>query len=67
MSDEAERVFSGARRMISWERASLSAEMVEITECMAHWIKHKHLSSRNDTEVGIIGTAIDTIESIEGN
>lgn len=57
MSDEVERVFSGARRTISWERACLSAEMVEITECMAHWIKHRLLSSRNT-----IRRAIHTID-----
>ncbi|SRR6266516_2944316 len=67
MSDEAERVFSGARRTISWERARLSAEMVEITECMAHWIKHRLISSRSSTEIGTIGRAIDTVavESIK--
>jgi hypothetical protein len=29
MSDEPERVFSGARRTISWERAQLSAEKLK--------------------------------------
>ncbi|KAM4058148.1 PIF1-like helicase [Hirsutella rhossiliensis] len=32
MSDEAERVFSGARRTISWDRAQLSAETIEMLE-----------------------------------
>jgi hAT family protein len=39
MSDEPERVFSGARRTISWERGQLNPETVEITECLKHWKK----------------------------
>jgi hypothetical protein len=39
MSDEPERVFSGARRTISWERMSLGASMIEATECLKHWKK----------------------------
>ena len=39
MSAEAERVFSGARRTISWERSSLQARSVEQSECLKHWIK----------------------------
>ena len=41
MSAEAERVFSGARRTISWERASLSARTIERLECLKHWLKSK--------------------------
>ena len=37
MSDEPERVFSGGRRIISWERAQLGAETIEKVECMKHW------------------------------
>jgi hypothetical protein len=37
MSDEPERVFSGARRTISWDRASLGVEMIEKVECLKHW------------------------------
>jgi len=40
MSDEAERVFSGARRTISWDRAKLLGSAIEKTECMKHWIKN---------------------------
>ena len=36
MSDELERVFSGARRMISWERAQLGAETIKKIECLKH-------------------------------
>jgi len=49
MSDEPERVFSGARRTISWERMRLGGPMIEATECLKHWkrsgILNKILSS----------------------
>jgi N6-adenosine-specific RNA methylase IME4 len=38
-SDEPERVFSGARRTISWSRHSLSAATIEVVECLGHWIR----------------------------
>jgi hypothetical protein len=34
MSAEPERVFSGARCTISWERAKLGAESIEKGECI---------------------------------
>jgi len=37
MSAESERVFSGARRTISWSRSQLSATLVEALECLKHW------------------------------
>ncbi len=37
MSAEAERVFSGARRTISWERAALGSVSVERGECLKSW------------------------------
>ena len=36
MSDELERVFSGARRTITWERAVMTAEILEIRECLKY-------------------------------
>ena len=39
MQDEAERVFSGVRRTVSWDRAKLLGSTVEKTECMKHWNK----------------------------
>ena len=37
MSDEPERVFSGARRTVSWDRGQLEAETIEMRECLKHW------------------------------
>jgi len=39
MSDEPERVFSGGRRTISWERMSIGATNVERTECLKSWLR----------------------------
>ena len=38
MSAEAERVFSGARRTISWTRSSLSPQKIETLECLKHYL-----------------------------
>ena len=39
MSDEPERVFSGARRTVSWDRGQMEPETIEIRECLKHWKK----------------------------
>lgn len=38
MSAEAERIFSGARRTISWTRARLSSKAIESSECLKSWL-----------------------------
>jgi len=43
MSAEPERVFSGARRTISWDRSRLSPTTVEKVECLKHWLKSRIL------------------------
>ena len=45
MSAEAERVFSGARRQISWDRARLGGEHIEKMECLKHWLTKKVLDN----------------------
>jgi hypothetical protein len=37
MSDEPERVFSAARRTVSWDRAQMEPETLERVECLKHW------------------------------
>ena len=44
MSDEPERVFSGARRTISWERMQLGVENIEKVECSKNWLRSGILS-----------------------
>jgi hypothetical protein len=56
MSDEAERVFSGVRRTISWDRARLGAWIVEMTELLGNWNKNDlirvlHVLTGEDDEV----------------
>jgi hypothetical protein len=41
MSDEPERVFSGCRCTIPWDRASMLPETLEQRECLKHWIRSR--------------------------
>jgi hypothetical protein len=36
MSDKPERVFSGARCTVSWDRGQIEPETIEIRECLKH-------------------------------
>ncbi len=44
ISDEPERVFSGARRTVLWDRAQIDAKTLERVECLKHW-KQSGISS----------------------
>lgn len=62
MSAEAERVFSGARRTVSWDRTRISPKMLECTECLKHWIGNGLLDrpfSRSDP----VSIELDTDEA----
>jgi hypothetical protein len=37
ISNELERVFSGACRTITWERGQIDPKTVKMTECLKHW------------------------------
>jgi hypothetical protein len=50
MSAEPERVFSGARRTISWDRAQMEPETLEIIECLKHWKRSGILNKIIETE-----------------
>ena len=39
MSAEPERVFSGARRLLSWERMRLGSDKIEMNECLKSFIR----------------------------
>lgn len=41
MSDDVERVFSGARRTVSWERARIGIDKLEAVECLDSWLPCK--------------------------
>jgi hypothetical protein len=40
MLDDPERVFSGGRYIVSWDRARLGVENIEKTECLGNWNKN---------------------------
>ena len=50
MSDEPERVFSGARRTISWERMRLGMSNIEKTQCLKSWIASGLVSEVEEDE-----------------
>ena len=37
MSDELERVFSRARRTVTWDKGQIVLETMEWRECLKHW------------------------------
>jgi len=39
MSAEAERVFLGTRRIISWDRVSLGSTNIKCMECLKSWLQ----------------------------
>src|SRR5215213_807436 len=48
MSAEPERVFSGARRTIAWDRAQLLASVIETTECLKHAIRSRIVDNEDE-------------------
>ena len=65
MSDEVERVFSGARRTVSWERSRISATKIEQVECMGNWARNGHI--RKDDDVLAIDVCDDFMDVDELN
>lgn len=49
MSAEAERIFSGARRTISWTRARLGSKAIESSECLKSWL----INGITDAAIGL--------------
>jgi hypothetical protein len=45
MSDEPERVFSGVRRTVSWDRGQIKPEIIEMRECLKHWKRNGILNT----------------------
>jgi hypothetical protein len=69
MSDKTERVFSGARRSITWGRARLGPETIEAVECVSHWLTDSLIRSMlsstasTDGESTIESMVLDSIEN----
>lgn len=75
MSDEPERVFSGARRTINWSRMQLGIEKIEKTQCLKSWLKADIISkltqdASDDDDVDDEGDdefeAVDGVEGAQG-
>jgi hypothetical protein len=49
MSDELERVFSEARRTVSWNRGQIESEIIEIREYFKHWKRNGILNTFFET------------------
>ena len=59
MSAEPERVFSGSRRTISWDRACLSGKIVEQTECLKSWVREQ-IAQGNLTTPEVVNEVLQT-------
>ena len=53
ISAEAERVFSGTRRTVSWDRMSLGSTNIERTECLKSWLL-SNITARG----GLVATSV---------
>lgn len=62
MSDDVERVFSGCRRTISWERARLGLDKVEAVECLGSWFP-----LNAEDEVGELGGDSEDTTSVDSD
>ncbi len=74
MSADPERVFSGARRTISWDRMQLGASTIEKGECLKSWIRSGITSGLpaevvekylEESAVGKAGTTTPSQEGID--
>ncbi|KAH7464982.1 hypothetical protein FOMA001_g17010 [Fusarium oxysporum f. sp. matthiolae] len=64
MSDDPERVFSCARRTISWDRARLSTDTIEKLQCLSNWVKNdliRKLYVAIDDEIMVVAGDDDDI------
>jgi hAT family C-terminal dimerisation region len=64
MSAEPERVFSGARRTITWERMKLEAANVEKKECLKSWIGSGITADRFLVDQEIFESCFDNVSGI---
>ena len=56
MSDEPERVFSGARRTLSWQRSRMRPEIIEMCQCVKQWGRSDSFFCENDDDLDQIGS-----------
>ena len=49
ISNKPERVFSGARCTVAWDRGQIELETIEIRECLKHWKRSRILDTFFET------------------
>lgn len=64
MSAEAERIFSGGRRTIAWDRMSLGSTNIERTECLKSWLR-SNITSGRLVATDVVAEALDRGALIE--
>jgi hypothetical protein len=73
MSDEVERVFSGARRTITWSMAWLKPAAIEVVDCASSWLTRgilkglKPAQEVRDSSSVAPSEVVDTIEGQDEN
>jgi|SRR5208282_5212417 len=73
MSGEIERVFSGARRTISWDRSRLLASTIEAVECVGNWLRGGLIRSMGrsasmdgeSSQSTVLSTVFDSVENAD--
>ncbi len=50
MNDEPERVFSEAYHTVSWDKTSLSPEILEKIECLKYWKRNRLTNESYDID-----------------
>jgi hypothetical protein len=66
MSAEVERVFSGARRTISWERSQIGGSNIMKTECLKSWFQSHITKGKAVAVVDELLSACDYGDEVSG-
>jgi len=66
ISAEAERVFSGARRTVSWDRMLLRSTNIKRTECLKSWLLSNITAGGGLVATGVMEDAFDILANQEG-
>ena len=54
ISNEPEKVFSGGRHTVSWERIQIDPETLKKTECLKNWHQRRTIRGIEDFSLSII-------------
>jgi hypothetical protein len=60
-SAEPERVFSGARRTLSWDRSRITCQNLEKVECIGNWLREGLIIPSDEGGLGL------TYDPVPGN